>query len=129
MAVLAAWMGKPAEDEHVQTILTVWEQMEWRGYTPLHLGMEKQAPAEAITAVLAACPDAAKEKTKYGKTPLRIGMENKAPADAITAVLTACPDAAKEKDKDGNTPLHLGMWKQAPAEAIATVLAAWRAPN
>jgi len=67
--------------------------------------MENQAPAESITAVLTANPDAANHPDNEGSLPLHLGMANKAPAECVLAVLTVNPGAVILKDAEGHSLL------------------------
>ena len=79
-----------------------------------------------VSALLAACPAAAGEKSmKDGKTALHYAAENKAPPEVVSALLAACPKAAGEKStKEGKTPLHYAAEKKAPPEVVSALLAA-----
>lgn len=71
---------------------------------PLHVGLKHKAPSDAVVAVLAANPAAAKQPGSLGlmrSLPLHFGIENDAPTQSLLAVLDAYPDAAKHHNKGG----------------------------
>jgi len=122
-ADFAAWFGANNDGEWVKV-------KNYYEYTPLHIGMRKQAPAEVIKTLVEACPEAAKVNDRHGNTPLHYGMKHKAPAEVIKLLVEACPEAVKLKNHFkypyyGNTPLHIGMQHNAPAEVIKLLAEAY----
>lgn len=104
------------------------------GKTPLRCGLENQASAEAIAAVLKVWPDAAKEvDPKSGMLPLHSGLAGNPDeydpgmqvVGAVIAVLNAHPEATQHRDKYGKTPLHYAVENDAPAKLVAAVRDAW----
>ena len=89
----------------------------------LHRALWQKASDAAVQAVLAAHPDAAKEKDGYGKLPLHYLSTTVA---VVQAVLAVHPDAAKEKDGDGMLPLlcALALVNEASDAVVQAVLAA-----
>ena len=49
-------------------------------------------------ALLAACPEAEKEKDVYSSLPLHLAAKSQASETVVGALLAAYPEAAKEKD-------------------------------
>jgi ankyrin repeat protein len=83
------------------TLPVAAQQQDAYSWTPLHLGLENNAPTESIRAVMQAWPHAALERDVLGRTPLHLAMENNCAADSVAAVVDACPAAAKEKSLTG----------------------------
>lgn len=103
------------------------------GCTLLHLACANSAPAEVISLLIAANPDAAKEKIsddrqlqflEDGWLPLHLACANNASFEVVSSLLAAHPDGAKAKYKDGRLPLHLACSKDASIDVIRALLAA-----
>ena len=77
-------------------------------------------------ALIAAWPEAAKEKDCEGDTPLHVALrETDGTPDAVVmALLAAWPDAAKEKNDGGFTPLDLALANNAPEAVVMALIAA-----
>jgi hypothetical protein len=103
------------------------------GCTLLHLACANSAPVEVISLLIAAHPDAAKEKIsddrqlqflEDGWLPLHLACANNASFEVVSSLLAAHPDGAKAKYKDGRLPLHLACSKDASIDVIRALLAA-----
>jgi ankyrin repeat protein len=113
--VFASWFGHHS---------AVVNQNDVQGRTPLHLSVLQNVPVEVVHLLLAARPDAAKEKDKYGMTPLHLGVLNRSTAAVLRAMIISCSEATLEKDADGRTPLHSAIEKNAPTDVLRVLLAA-----
>jgi serine/threonine protein kinase len=97
-----------ADPEDVKTVSD-------EGFLALHSAVYFGVPADCITVVLNAYPEAAsKARTEVHdfenvfKYPFNYGMENKAPADSLTIVFAANPKALMTHVKSGRSQLACG---------------------
>lgn len=77
-----------------------------QGRTPLISALMNKANIEVVEALLAAWPDAVKERDGQGHfsggwTPLRVAISFRAPMEIVMPILSAWPEAAHEKDEYG----------------------------
>jgi len=88
--------------------------------------LSETAPLEVISALLKACPGAAKEKNVDNYTPLHSACDSKAPMEVVSALLTAWPDAVNvEDDIFDETPLQLACSIRAPLEIVTALFNTW----
>jgi ankyrin repeat protein len=118
VADFAAWFGANNDGEWVK-------EKDEDGWTPLHLGMQHNAPEEVIRLLVEAWAAGVGEKDRHGRTPLHYGIEHNAPAEVVQILIEGWPEGGKTKDADGKTPLHYGMVYEAPAETIRLLVDAW----
>jgi ankyrin repeat protein len=55
----------------------------------LHPALKDKAPLEVVQALMAAYPEAAREKDKEGQLPLHSALTNQAPLEVVKALLEA----------------------------------------
>ena len=119
VAVFMSWFVVHKEGEWIK-------EKDLYGNTLLHCALKTKTPEAVVTALLAAWPDAAKEKDNtYGKTPLHLALEYNVAKAVAVALIAAWPDAAKEKNDNGNTALHNALQFRAPEAVAMVLLAAW----
>ena len=70
----------------------------------LHVALDAGQSGLVVEALIAAFPDAAREKDERGRLPLLIAAEKDAPADTIAILLAAYPEAISETSGDVNGP-------------------------
>ena len=84
-----------------------------------------------VTELLAAYPDAVREKDMMSKLPLHWAVHYGAACDSSEAVvklmIAAYPEAAQKKDKLSKLPLHWAAEKQASDAILNALLAAYPA--
>ena len=95
---------------------------------PLHYAAEKQASVEVVQALLAAHPEAAKEKDGYGQLPLHSAVAYQASVEVVQRLLSAHPGAAKEKDGRGSLPLHCSTTRRCVPPHQSASAAAYETP-
>ena len=109
------------------------------GRLPLHVGLLDGADADALSAVVAAFPDAAsvpmRPKERGGvadaEYPLITALRSKAAAPVLLKILEAYPTAAEKRISDSyyslhdEFALHVGLENNAPADALLAILAAY----
>ena len=135
LAVLAAWPdaakewpdGKPRK--YNMHNVTPLEQV-LLGHTAITSRSRERVGNRAsdavVRALLAACPDAAKERSRIyaGATMLVVALCCKASEAKLTALLAAWPDAITVEADHGGTPLHDALRCTAPEGVVTALLAA-----
>jgi len=102
------------------------------GSTPLHIlclgdgrkasSISSEITAQAIQAILEACPSVAREKDFHGNTPLHIACSsNQSDKHIVKLLLEAHPEAAMVCNKEGLQPLHMAC-RYAPDEEVIGLL-------
>jgi len=74
------------------------------GKQPLHYVIEHKAPMEVVQAVMAAWPEAVREKDMDDWSPLHFACIKNAPIEVLLAVFTTWPEAISELDMRGRRP-------------------------
>mmetsp|Transcript_6209 Transcript_6209/g.9545 ORF Transcript_6209/g.9545 Transcript_6209/m.9545 type:complete len:459 (-) Transcript_6209:88-1464(-) len=98
----------------------------WR-FLPLHSACARQPPANVISTLLTAYPEAARSVDDQGMYPLHYACGNQASREVIRLLLVANPQAAKNADPRGMLPIHyLACWGPSSVSIIDMVLVANR---
>lgn len=102
------------------------EDIMWR-FLPLHSACARQPPADVISTLLTAYPEAARCVDDQGMYPLHYACGNQASREVIRLLLVANPQAARIADPRGMLPLHyLACWGPSSVSIIDMVLVANR---
>ena len=98
------------------------EDDSWEGWLPLHNASRWGASKAAVSAALAAYPDAAKVSSKGGYEPLHLCSMG-GHVEAVEAIVEVYPEGALKKDNHGRTPLDEAREGSSPAhERIVDLL-------
>ena len=82
-----------------------------KGYLPLHLACENNAPRDVIKLLLELYHDAIKEKGRNGFLPLHCACFRGSNIDAIKLLIEAYPDSVREKsDQEQTLPLNYAFF-------------------
>jgi hypothetical protein len=75
-------------------LLTTWPEgaktRNITGATPLHLGVEHHAPAEAVQLLIEVWPESVREQDRVGNTPLHTGIVYGARFSTGVGTRTSC---------------------------------------
>ena len=94
--------------------------------TPLHYACEQSPSADAVRALLGACPKAlGRRQEPGGQLPLHAACTWGASLGAVGALLEARPETAEMKDFLSNLPLHCACYSGAETKVVAALLIAY----
>lgn len=92
---------------------------------PLHMAVDRKAPAYIIEALICAYPEATKIMNLDGNYPLHSACQHRLEPEALCSLISAFPDALDKKNKLGKKPTGFRQYNKVSIDYISKPISCW----